>query len=531
MAKKSLADRVKDIFNYNPLTLGSELYSHYSKSLWGKDLGSKLKTGLLIGSFLAGSLFVGLAGAQTAEAQSLSQTVALAYDVNNHVGIDYKATLTGVDSATRVIKKIKNNGNKVLISKTTINISPYDEFLQEMRKGNYEFKLNSPDATNNKVTIRIPNYLAEGDFSCLEGTIEKGQSKICNLEGLVFDRNAEDPVVIIKAKALTENIETVGNGYIITINALEEGPYQVRVKFGKPNKKNQQDVKVLAGDITPVQVDQIAFKSTKDHGAGEIYIGDVSGGGLTNVRRLTNNVFSDSMPAWSPNGSQLASVSNRDLGNLGIYVMSNFDGSDQAIRITPTDISAITPTWCSNNKIYFGFSDNLGITGIASVNPNGTDLIRLVEESFSGTFTAEPSCSPDGSKIAFETSRDGNSEVYIKNLQDGTETNLTNNPNADFQPRWSSDNRIAFSTDRDMPGGQLNLYLINPDGSGLQPLTDFTEDELDLSWFFDSSKFAFIKGSTITGPLQIYKRNTDGTGLIQLTTEGDNRYPAWRPRP
>ena len=237
------------------------------------------------------------------------------------------------------------------------------------------------------------------------------------------------------------------------------------------------------------------------------------------------------MPAWSPNGSQLASVSNRDLGNLGIYVMSNFDGSDQAIRITPTDISAITPTWCSNNKIYFGFSDNLGITGIASVNPNGTDLIRLVEESFSGTFTAEPSCSPDGSKIAFETSRDGNSEVYIKNLQDGTETNLTNNPNADFQPRWSSDNRIAFSTDRDMPGGQLNLYLINPDGSGLQPLTDFTEDELDLSWFFDSSKFAFIKGSTITGPLQIYKRNTDGTGLIQLTTEGDNRYPAWRPRP
>ena len=112
MAKKSLADRVKDIFNYNPLTLGSELYSHYSKSLWGKDLGSKLKTGLLIGSFLAGSLFVGLAGAQTAEAQSLSQTVALAYDVNNHVGIDYKATLTGVDSATRVIKKIKNNGNK-----------------------------------------------------------------------------------------------------------------------------------------------------------------------------------------------------------------------------------------------------------------------------------------------------------------------------------------------------------------------------------------------------------------------------------
>jgi len=52
MAKKSLADRVKDIFNYNPLTLGSELYSHYSKSLWGKDLGSKLKTGLLIGSFL-----------------------------------------------------------------------------------------------------------------------------------------------------------------------------------------------------------------------------------------------------------------------------------------------------------------------------------------------------------------------------------------------------------------------------------------------------------------------------------------------
>ena len=47
-----------------------------------------------------------------------------------------------------------------------------------------------------------------------------------------------------------------------------------------------------------------------------------------------------------------------------------------------------------------------------------------------------PSWSPDGTKIAFATDRDGNSEIYVMN-NDGTEqTNFTNNVSEDTRPSW-----------------------------------------------------------------------------------------------
>ena len=47
--------------------------------------------------------------------------------------------------------------------------------------------------------------------------------------------------------------------------------------------------------------------------------------------RLTNNPATDGDPAWSPDGTKIAFVSDRD-GNLEIYVM-NADGSGQT-RLT-----------------------------------------------------------------------------------------------------------------------------------------------------------------------------------------------------
>ncbi len=39
-----------------------------------------------------------------------------------------------------------------------------------------------------------------------------------------------------------------------------------------------------------------------------------------------------------------------------------------------------------------------------------------------------PSFSPDGSKIAFTSDRDGNNEIYIMNADGSEQTRLTNNP-------------------------------------------------------------------------------------------------------
>lgn len=81
-----------------------------------------------------------------------------------------------------------------------------------------------------------------------------------------------------------------------------------------------------------------------------------------------------------------------------------------------------------------------------------------------------PAWSPDGSRITFETNRDGNYEIYVMNA-DGTEqTRLTNNEGNDRRPTWSPDGtQILFQSNRD---GNYEIYVMNVDGTDQQALTE-----------------------------------------------------------
>ena len=68
------------------------------------------------------------------------------------------------------------------------------------------------------------------------------------------------------------------------------------------------------------------------------------------------------------------------------------------------------------------------------MNPDGSEQIGLT--NIKGG-EGQPTWSPDSKRIAFQSYRDGNYEIYVMNA-DGTEqTRLTNNPKGDFSPAWS----------------------------------------------------------------------------------------------
>ena len=80
-----------------------------------------------------------------------------------------------------------------------------------------------------------------------------------------------------------------------------------------------------------------------------------------------------------------------------------------------------------------------------SVNACGDVMVRSIKES-PPFYDTDPSWSPDGSRIAFVSYRDGNRpEIYVMNRDGSGQIRLTDNPAIDHSPSWSPDgSRIAF---------------------------------------------------------------------------------------
>lgn len=161
--------------------------------------------------------------------------------------------------------------------------------------------------------------------------------------------------------------------------------------------------------------------------------------------------------------------------------------------------------------------ENLFGKDIWIVNTDGSRLTRLTgQPDVSTGFNGSPSFSPDGSQIVFFSTRDGNSEIYVMN-DDGTSlTNLTNHPAADSFPTFSPDGtKIAFVSDR---SGRDAIWMMNADGTNQTLVADVAGQAQMPDFSPDGKRIVFDAGTR--GIQQIYfVYLTDTANPVQLTTE------------
>lgn len=247
-----------------------------------------------------------------------------------------------------------------------------------------------------------------------------------------------------------------------------------------------------ANDSTPSwspDHNKIVFLSDRDAaGKLDIYVMNADGSAQRRLTTLSPGTLAS--PKWSPDGAKIAfanegqlAVMNADGSNLtwlhpdevfgGVYISAvawSPDGSKMAIVMTAigaglwtSDLGTINadgsglsnetnPEWLGASVmpwiVYGPLSWSPGDT-ILSVSDMTSTFVNFSPDPFRSDICAggwpltttgdnsDAAGAPDGTRIVFSSTRDGNSEIYLYGTYMGqTTTRLTNNPAQDVQPAW-----------------------------------------------------------------------------------------------
>ncbi len=263
-----------------------------------------------------------------------------------------------------------------------------------------------------------------------------------------------------------------------------------------------------------------AVFQTSDHGRLTIQVVDARRG----VLYSTGTETAERLAALSPDGRQVAYWATHDT-RLSI----RFQSWHLAIRDLDTGAARIIteqnallpydrPLWSPDGQQlavrFWSGAQDAGVHLINASSGAGASVPELTPSS-------ELSWSPDGNRIAFDSSRDRNTEIYLLDLPTRRLQNLTQHLDNDFQPTWSPDGtQIAFVSNRADGGGIYRMDAAGTDfqrviEAGWQPLWSPTGDEI-----------AFI--SRRAGVTAMYMIGADG-GMLHLVTALDDtaRFVGW----
>ncbi len=223
--------------------------------------------------------------------------------------------------------------------------------------------------------------------------------------------------------------------------------------------------------------------------------------------------------------------------SLGPYEVEIRAGSEEGGMVTDTLRGEVLEVPVSQDQIAFGGNrinsrDHIFLGDL--IDNQLTNIQKLTDYDPIGPGLPDdyhPAWSPDGSKIAFTSFRDGSPAIYIMNADGSNQTRLTGDLRLAWEPDWSPDgSKIAFSyIDSSLAG----IGIINTDGSGFTklhkvPCLSSCNLPSSASWSPDGSKIVF--DSNVSGNWEVHVMNADGSNQKNITNHSAiDAMPEWSP--
>lgn len=194
-------------------------------------------------------------------------------------------------------------------------------------------------------------------------------------------------------------------------------------------------------------------------------------------------------------------------------------------RPTPTLVPVPLPG-SGRGRIAFVSERDSGDAEIYIMNADGSGEKRLTA---SAGHDWSPAFSPDGTRIAYASSRDAVTQdvhnIYSMDVSGKNVVRLTFNRAWDDFPSWSPDGRrLAFVSTAD---NNAEIFVMNSDGTDVRRLTYVARDDVEPAWSPDGQRLAL--SSDRSGTHQIYIMSVGSQAYTQVTRAGANRHPAWSP--
>lgn len=285
---------------------------------------------------------------------------------------------------------------------------------------------------------------------------------------------------------------------------------------------------------------------------------------LANIRQLTFE-GENAEAYWSADGRRLIFQSTRDGRTCDQQYVIDADGRNLRRVSTGTGKTTCGYFFDGDRRIFFasthhadtacpprpdfsrGYVWRLDPFDIYTADATGANLRRLTSWN---AYTAEGTLSPDGSRIVFTSTRDGDLEIYTMRTDGSDVRRLTNSPGYDGGAFFSPDGstivyRAHHPTDsaslaeyRALLGqglvrpSRMEIWVMNADGSHQRQVTSL--GGANFAPYFTADGRRIIFASNHTNPrgraFDLYLVNLDGSGLEQVTTHADfDSFPMFSP--